>query len=220
MNAVDRLYLEHARRIHRRAHAIRNSFTTGTATELLYTNAGDFTALASFTSEASLLAGVNEQAIFQPNFFLNPSAPRRAFRILARGILGTTGTPTFTFTGRLGTTSGSSFLSGTKIFESAAITTGSGVSTKLWQIQCDLQLRTPGIGTSNCTISGSGIVFSPGGFASPFAYALTPSSGESATWTATIDGALTQYLNLSVTCSASSASNTVTLKQLEVMGMN
>lgn len=153
-------------------------------------------------------------------FFDNGNRPGRAIEIYASGILGTTGTPTITFQARLGTTSGSSYLSGTSVGASAAITTSSGVSNKMWELYLRLTARTLGIGTGNTTLSGNGWVYSPGGFASPFKYAMTPGGGESATWTSTVDMSLTQYLNLSITWSASSASNTATLKELVVRGIN
>lgn len=219
-NPVDDLFLRHAHRTHRRAHAIQASAYTQTWTELLFTHAADFTALASFTSEATLMAGVAEQPTFQPGFFSNPSASRRGFKVIARGIVACTGTPTYIFTFRLGSTQGSSSLAGAKVAESAAITMQSGVTDKVWEAEFDIQLRTPGQGSSNCVLSGAGFIRSPAGFASPFVYALTPSSGDSATWTASIDGGVTNYLNVSATCSASSASNTVRLKELLVFGLN
>ena len=196
------------------------SATTGTWTELLWVNTADFSALASFTSEASLLGGLNDQPVLPALFFHNKQGRGRTITILARGVLGSTGTPTYTFQARLGTTSGSGYLSGTSVAVSAAITTASGVTNKWWEMRLDLTCNTPGIGTGNTTLSGSGYVSSPGGFASPFVYPLEPTTPDTATWTSTIDESLTQYLNLSVTCSSSSSSNTIQIKHLLVSGLN
>lgn len=196
------------------------SFFTGTNTELLFINATDYTAVASTSSEASLLAGVNEQPIFQPAFWLNPAALRRAFRLVGRGVFSTTGTPTMIFTFRLGTTAGATYLSGTQIGASAAITTASGVTSKFFELEMDVNVRTPGIGTGNTTLVTSGRVASYSGFASPFHYPIEATTPDTATWTATIDGSLTQYLNLSLSWSASSASNSAVLKVLKVYGEN
>lgn len=203
-----------------RPNAVQNSGTTGTWAETMWNNAADFTAVASTASEASIISGLNDQPVIPALFFHNKLGKYRTVAILARGVLSTTGTPTATFQVRLGTTSGASFLSGTSVGVSAAITTSSGVTNKWWELRLDLTCNTPGIGTGNCTLSGSGYVTSPGGFAAPYTYALEPSTPDTATWTATIDGSLTQYVNLSMTWSASSASNTITCKYLRMMGLN
>lgn len=209
-----------ARRRHRREQAVQNSFLTGTVGEQIFVNTADYSAFNTSASEGSLLSGVNEQPIIPATFFFNKQGRHRCIRFEAMGVLGTTSTPTIIFQVRLGTTSGSSFLSGTSVGVSAAITTSSGVTNKWWALQLDLQCNTTGIGTGNTTLSGSGYVMSPGGFASPFIYPLEPTTPDTATWTATIDNSLTYYANLSVTWSASSASNTITCKKLWAFGYN
>lgn len=193
------------------------SMTTGTWAELMYANSTDFTGLSAFTTEASLLQGLNEQPTIPPNFFVNR---RKAISLLARGTLSTTGTPTYTFQWRLGSTQGSSFLSGPSIGVSVAITTLSGVTTVWWESRIELALYTPGQGSNNATLSGSGYVSSPAGFAAPGFYEMEPTTPPTATWTATIDSAIQWYVNLSVTCSANSASNAVRCKQLWMWGWN
>jgi hypothetical protein len=218
---ADLLALDHARRLQEFSDSIRCSGLTGTWTECIFANRADFTAYApNNTSEGSLLAGVNEQPVIPALFFDGTKAFGRTISILARGVLGTSGTPTITFQARLGTTSGSSSLSGTSVGVSAAITTASGVTNKYWELRLDLTCDTPGIGSGNTTLSGAGYVMSPGGFASPFIYPLEPTTPDTATWTATIDNSVTQYLNLSCTFGTANASNTITLKQLLMMGLN
>lgn len=197
------------------------SALTGTWTECLFANTADHTAVASTASEASLLAGTNRQPVI-PSIFFNTGGLGygKVISLLARGVFSNTGTPTTIFQVRLGTTSGSSYLSGTSVAVSAAITGSSGITNKWWELRLDLCCRTPGIGTGNTTLSGSGYVASPSGFASPFVYALEPTTPDTATWTSTIDASLTQYLNVSMTWSASSASNTITCKELYLFGMN
>jgi hypothetical protein len=168
----------------------------------------------STASEASLLAGVNLQPAIPALYFDTAKGVGRTFRITADGIFSNTGTPTMTFQARMGTTSGSATLSGASIGVSAAITTTSGVTNVFWRWVMEFTLRTPGTGTGNATIAGSGLIISPAGFASPFAYPTEPTTPNTATWTQTFDGSLTQYLNLSLTWSASSASNTCQLKKL------
>ncbi len=135
-------------------------------------------------------------------------------------MLGTTSTPTIIFQWRFGTTSGSSFLSGASVGVSVAITTGSGVTNQWWESWLDVICYTAGTGTGNTSLSCAGVVSCPGGFASPFSYALEPTTPPTATWSAVIDNAVTQFVNLSVTWSASSASNTVTCKKLKMYGEN
>lgn len=210
----DQLALAHARRLEReRATA---TGITGTFCEAFFTNRGDFTAHGNATAETSLIAGLNQQPVIPPSYFLGAGSAGRGFSVLARGILGTTSTPTIIFQLRLGATAGATFLSGTSIGVTAAITTQSGVSNKWWELRFDVICTVQGIGTGNATISGAGAVTSPGGFASPFIYALNPTTPDTATWTSTFDAAVTQYLNLSATWSAASASNTITCKQLIV----
>jgi len=186
-------------------------------TEMFFQNFADHTALASFTSEASALAGTNRQAVIPRGFF---SKQGKALRITAAGVVSSTGTPTYLFTNRIGSTIGASDLTGTAVGVSAAITTGSGISNQLWFMVLDIVCRTPGQGTNNTTVSCFGSVRSGGGFASPFDYALTPGGGASATWTATLNNAVDLYPNLSVTCSLSSASNTITCKEYKVEALN
>lgn len=214
----DDLAVREAVRVRQREDAIRCSFLTGTVAEVFYQNRADFTAFNTSSAEGSLLAGLNEQPVIPALFF--HAHERRTVTIEAAGILGTTSTPTIIFQVRFGTTAGSSFLSGTSVGVTAAITTQSGVTNQYWFLRLDMTCNTPGLGSGNTTLSGAGYVMSPGGFASPFSYPLETSTPPTATWTATIDGSVTQYVNLSVTWSASSASNTITCKSLRAYGWN
>lgn len=188
--------------------------------DCFFQNTGDFTALASFTSEASLLAGQKHQPVLRAGLLANRDGPPRVLTFYAMGVLSCTGTPTYTFTCRLGSTAGDSSLAGTAVGVSAAITCASGVTNKWWELMLRLVCRTPGIGSGNCTVAGAGYVASPGGFASPFRYALEPTTPDTATWTATLAGEVANYFNLSVACSASSASNTIQCKHLEAWSGN
>ncbi len=186
----------------------------------LFANSGDYAAIASFTSEKSLLAaGIPDQPTLPPYYFQSNQGVGKTISILARGVFSTTGTPTYKFQARLGTTLGPAYVSGTSVGVSAAITTASSVTNVFWELRLDLTCYTPGLG-SNCILSGAGSVWSPTGFAAPLFYPLEPTTPDTATWTATIDASLAQYLNLSVTCGSSSSSNTLTLKTLLLLGLN
>lgn len=188
---------------------------------LIYSDAGDRTALSSFTSEASLLAGRNHQPII-PSLSMNRSGPDgagAAYRLTARGSIGTTGAPTFIFTVRMNTTQSLSSVAGTAILVSPTITTNSGVTNGTgWELKADLIVSTAGQGTNNLTISGAGTVISSG-FATPVNF-LSPTTPPTTTWTATFDSALTYFLMLSATCGTSDASNVIRLKQLLLEELN
>lgn len=212
---IDDAALAAALNVHERAHAIKCSGFTQTYGEYFFSNRQDFTAYASSASEGSLISGGGNEQPKIPAFLLDGNqAWGKVIEIEAEGILGSTGTPTYTFQVRLGTTQGASDLTGTSVGVSAAITAGNGVSNKWWMLRMFLHVNTPGLGTGNCTLNCNGYVMSPTGFASPLIYPLLPTTPDTATWTATINAGLTQYINLSVTSSASSASNTLTCKAL------
>jgi hypothetical protein len=212
---------EAAHRLEKRMAGIQCSGTTGTWTERMFVNMADFTAVASTSSETSLLSGGNnEQPVIPALFFFNKQGHHRTIKATARGVLSTTSTPSIIFQWRFGTTSGPSYLSGTSVGVSGSITTQSGVTNKWWECNLELQCNTTGIGTGNTVLSGCGNVKSPGGFASPFDYPIEPTTPDTGTWTSLIDNSLTYYVNLSVTWGTSSASNTITCKQLLMEGHN
>jgi len=220
-DTLDEIALRHAQRVMDLQESIRCSGITGTWTELMFSNTSDYAALASSAVEASLLTpGPKMQPVVPALFFDGNKGVGRGMVIVARGVLSNTGTPTMTFQVRLGTTAGASQLGGTPVAVSAAITTASGVTNKFWEMRVELICNTPGQGTGNTVLNCAGYVTSPGGFGSPFTYAMEPTTPDTATWTATIDNTVTQYINITETWSASSASNTLTLKQLFVYGLN
>lgn len=185
-----------------------------------YSTNADFSAVASTASESSLLSGQNLQPYIPPNFFDTQTGIGRRLRLRAAGVFSNTGTPTLIFQVRSSTTVGATTLSGASLGVSAAITTSSGVTNALWSLWLEIACKTSGQGTNNTTLTCHGGVFSPTGFASPFYYSLEPTTPPTATWTATIDSTLEQFLNLSVTWSASSGSNTITCKDLCMESLN
>lgn len=209
---VDRLALEHARQLRREQEAL--SGLTQTYSESFFVGQ-NFSTINTFTSELSLLGGNLQPAIPPFTFDRGGQGGGKSITLIARGVLSTTSTPTLIFQWRLGTTIGSTFLSGTSVGVSATITTASGVTNQWWESRLDLICTTPGMGAGNCTLQGSGYVTSPGGFASPYIYPLEPTTPATATWTAVIDDSVTQFVNFSVTCGSSSSSNALTCKFLK-----
>lgn len=194
------------------------SFLTGTNCETIYASTAAGTAKASFTSEVQIndTAGMGVQAHIPADFFLpNRSSIGRGIRIVANGILSSTATPTYTFTVRGGAAASTT---AAILLGSTALTTGSGVSNQFWRFEGDVILEAIGAAGPNSTVRGCGMLHC-GGLASPFAYPLYGGAASPGT-VATFDTSIVNYINFNITCSASSASNTITLQQLLVFGLN
>jgi hypothetical protein len=193
------------------------SFLTGTNCELIYSSLNAGTAKNTFTSEAQIndTTGMGVQCHLPPDFWLaNNGQPGRGIRIVARGILSSTATPTYTFTIRSGAAGNTS---SAILLGSAALTTGSGVSNQFWELQGDVILTSIGAAGTNSTVRGIGYIMSPG-----LATTINPVYGGAASpgTVATVDTSISNYINFNVACSASSASNSITLQQLLVFGLN
>jgi hypothetical protein len=185
---------------------------------LIYVNTASGTAKASFTTEVPIndVAGMGAIAELPPYFFGNtPYGVGKAIRIVARGILGSNGTPNYTFSVRLGAKGSTT---AAIVLGSAALTTGSGVSAQLFELEGDIVMRTIGDVGAASTVQGLGMIHC-GGLASPFAYPLFAGAASPGT-VATVDTSITNYVNFNVTCSASHASNSVTLLNLQVWELN
>lgn len=194
-----------------------------TASELIYASNGAATAKDTFTTEVTVnnTGGMAVQALL-PSTFWQPngvqSAVGRTVRIVARGIVSSTGTPSYTFTVR-GGTAGS--VTGPILLGSAALATASGVSGVPWTFEGDVTLETIGAPGSNSTIRGVGTLITDGYSATTTTrvYVLYGGAATPGTVT-TFDTTLSHYINFNITCTASSASNTITLQQLLVYGLN
>lgn len=194
------------------------SFLTGTNVELLYSSTAPSAAKASWTTEVTCndTATMGVQAHLPPDFWLpTPGQIGRGIRIKAAGILSSTATPTYTFTIRLGAAGSTSTAI---VLGSPAITTGSGVTNQYWELEGDVVLTTLGAAGTNSTVRGTG-TFRSGGVAAPYIYPMWGGAATPGT-VATVDTTITNYINFNIACSASSASNTVTIHQLMVWGLN
>lgn len=193
---------------------------SGTYPELFFSSSAAATAMTANAVETSLLTGLNNQPILPVGLFSgSPGASARSLLFKAKGILSTTtGPPTLTIKSYLNSTQGLTNFAGTAVGASAAITTVASATSKLWRYELEVVCRAPGQGAGNATLCCIGMVWSPAGFASPFEFTLTPGAGDSATVTATTDGGVPLYYNLSGTWS--SASNSCTLHQLEAFAWN
>lgn len=191
--------------------------------ELIYASDAAATAKASFTSEVTInnTGGMSVQAKL-PNNFWQPnraqSAVGRTVRIVARGIVSSTGTPSYTFTVR-GGTAGST--TGPVLLDSGALATASGVSNVPWVFEGDVTLESIGSAGPNSTIRGVGTLLTDGYSAATTTrmYPLYGGSASPGTVT-TFDTTTEHYINFNITCTANSGSNTITLLQLFVYGLN
>lgn len=188
--------------------------------QLLFNRYADYIALASFTSEASLLSGGSQPALWHPA--LDFTQIGRQFRLSGRGVLSSTGTPTYKFTVRMGSTAMTADNLapplGTVIGISAAIPTLSGAANTVFEFALNFALTAAGIGNNKATVTSSGIILCTG--LNPPVGDLAPTNGN-ATWTSALfDSSVDNFLQVSATCSASSASNTIQLKHLELEALN
>lgn len=195
------------------------SFITGTNAEILYASIKAGSAKASFTSEVAINDTTGMGAVAHlPTDFWGPgpsNAVGRAIKIVGRGIVSSTATPTYTFTTRLGTQGSTS---AAIVLGSAALTTGSGISNQFWEFEGDVVLEALGAAGANSTVRGAGQIRC-GGLASPFMYSLFGGAASPGT-IATVDTSIVNYINFNVTCSANAAGNSIQLLQLIVYGLN
>lgn len=192
------------------------SFITGSATELIYGSTGVGTAKNTFTTEVQIndTAGMGVQCHLPPDFWLpSPISSGRGIHITARGILSSTGTPSFQLLVR----SGVAGVTGPAILVSPSTTTVSGASNAPWELEADIMLVTMGATGANSTVRGVGILQSSG-FATSIQglYGNGSPPGNVTTW----DTSVVNYISVNAACSVSNAANSIQLLQLLVFGLN
>jgi hypothetical protein len=195
------------------------SFLTGTNVETIYASTAAGASLNTFTTEALLntTATMGVQAQLPPSFWLpNQNMVGRGIKVLARGTLAATATPTYTVTvrgGAAGNITTAPILGGT-----AAMTTVSGATTCAWELEFDMIMKTPPTTGATATVTSVGRFFCLGlattANNSMYGAAATPGT------LAVLDTSIINFINVNVACSASSASNIFALQQLLVFGLN
>lgn len=190
----------------------------GSLTELLYANTASGTAKASFTSEVQIndTTGMGAQAKLPADFWTpSPTSVGRAIKIIARGVLSSTGTPTYTFTIR----SGAAGATTTAILlGSSTLTTASGASNQTWELEGDVVLSALGAAGTNSSVRGVGHIISAG--LNPVVAGCGANASLTTPVATTVDTSITNFINFNVTCSANSGSNTITLQQLLIFALN
>jgi hypothetical protein len=194
---------------------LQMSFTTGTNTELMFSSSALATQLNTFTAEDNLQK-TYPPIIIPAGFIQNLSATGKSLKVKANGRLGTTGSPTFTWSARLLTLvtwSAAGILLGT----TGAVTAGATKTLSPWFLDLDIVLQTLSIGGAS-TLKTMGEVRGPSALASPFAFTIP--ADNTAPTVATFDNSVTYYLFLSAACGTSNAANLIQLEMLKVYGEN
>lgn len=136
----------------------------------------------------------------------------QAFKIIAKGFLSTTGTPTFTFAVSLDTTQGSF---GTVLAATGAVTMPSGASGALFDLDADCTLQ--GVGSSGyLTVGGKLTVGAAGNAATTAASVYALGNVSDVAVNTTVDN----YVEAWGTFGTASASNFAQLYQLTVIPLN
>ena len=191
------------------------SFITGTSVELLYSAVSNGTQLNTFTTEDNLMKTL-PPIIIPAGFFYNAGAVGKALTVKAIGRLGTTATPTFTFSARLLTST--TWSAGGVVMSSAAITAGSGVTLAPWELELEISCKSIAAGATGLTLNVIGMVRAGTAFAATGGMYSIP-AGNTA-FTVTVDNSVTQYLFLSAACGTSNSLNLIQVETVRVYGCN
>lgn len=193
------------------------SFITGTSAEVLYSSIATGTQLNTFTTEDNLQKTLPHVIIPAGFFYAAQGGTGKSLRVKGLMRIGTTGTPTFTFSVRLLTST--TWSAGGIVWSTAAITAGSGVTLAPVILDFEIICRTMGTGgAANTVLAAIGDVRSGTGFAAGGGVYSIPNANTA--FTANIDSTVTQYLYLSAACGTSNLNNLVQLEMLKVYGEN
>ena len=191
------------------------SLLTGTNNELMYVSIATGTQLNTFTAESNLMATL-PPIILPAGFFMNGGLPGRSVRFIVRGRLGSTSTPTFTFSCRILTSS--TWSAAGVVWSSAAITVGSGVTLAPWMMEMEIVARSVVAGATGLTLEGLGFMEAGTAFAAAGGNYSMP--GANVSPLVTLQADVTQYLFASVACGTSNAANLCQAELIKAYGEN
>jgi hypothetical protein len=166
-------------------HLLNNAGTSQTSTG---------TALSNSTTATDISPGGN---VAGQAFTIKGGTLRvgQQFRVRAKGIASTTGTPNLT----IGVYYGG--VAGTALCSTGAIATSSGISNVLWTLEADLRVNA--VGTS-------GSIYALGSVAGPYAStAFMPASSSTGNLVSSLDTSVDKIVTIGATWSAASASNSI-----------
>jgi hypothetical protein len=184
----------------------------GTLPELYYSFSAAGTALATFTTEASLMGGYIIPQI-PATFFNKVGELSSSMKIKARLNVGTTATPTFTLSARLLSSATSWSAAGILLGSSSAMTAASAVTNAWADLDMDVILRSIAAGAATSSISTHGTV---SGSAFPTTGSIPANNVSAVSSTLDNTGATQYFLWLSAACGTSNAANTISLQALKV----
>lgn len=187
---------------------------TGTNVELMHSILATSTQLNTFTTEDNLQK-TYPPVMIPAGFFLNPGSQFKKIRIKAFGKLGTTATPTFTFSIRFLTTTTWS-AAGILMGASNAITGGSTVTLVPWVLDATITMKTLALGGAS-TVSTFGYL--PSLPALPLGGTI-PAGNVTSNVITTLDNTTTYFMFISVACGTSNAANLIQMEELAVYGEN
>ena len=187
---------------------------TLTQPELYYSFSSAGTALATFTTEASLM-GTYPIPQIPATFFSKLGNLSSAMKIRAFGQAGAVSatTPTFTISIRLLSSATSWSAGGLLIGSTTALATVSGVTGGWWQLDVDVILRSIAAGAATSSVASAGTLSG-----SAFTSTGTMPAANTSAVVSTLDttGATAYYLWMSAACGTSNASNTISLQGLKI----
>ena len=187
---------------------------SGTIPELYYSFTAAGTALATFTTEASLMGGYPIPQI-PATFFNKLGDLSSAVKIRAYlNVSDTTAAPTFSVSLRLLSSAASWTAGGLLLGTSSTLTVNGTSQTNLWaQLDVDCILKAIAAGAATSTISTFGQLSGPAFTATGTIPAVNVSADN-----ATLDntGATQYFLWLSATCGTSNAANKIQLQGLKI----
>lgn len=190
------------------------SWTTGTQTEALSSNVAVGSAFSTFTS-AQYIGATSAAAYLPANFFLPSYGVGKSLLVKAFGVISTTGTPNFTMAVSANTTQGTYNSSGV-LATTAATAQGSAITNAFWELEVLI----------SCVSTGASGTFLSDGVFKVYNSSTTLTAARCSSSTANPNTAVSlstesaYYLELAGTWGTSSSSNTVTVYQVAVLGIN
>jgi hypothetical protein len=191
------------------------SFITGTQTELLYAYYGASTNLATFTAEDNLMKTYPSCVL--PGSLFNKVGPQSSsLELVCAGQVGTTATPTFTFTVRLISGASVAWSAGGIVLGASNAVTAGTVTLAPFRLRVHIGLRSiAAAGSATTGVVTMGNIDGPA-----FATEGSIPASNVSPLLSTVDVGATYSLFVSAACSASSASNLINLQCMKLYGEN
>jgi hypothetical protein len=188
------------------------SFLTATQPELIFAGFTAGTAYNTSTTATCISPRGNTTPLpyIPPGFFSAAYGANRKLRVVARGVVSNTSTPNLTLGVYFATTDTATL--GTSVAATGAAATASGLSSAIWEFDATITCGAPGP-TPN--LYGMGRL------------EINPTTAAGATYGVGATSAVTSltteaayYIQIGATWGTNSASNTITMYDTEVWGLN